>query len=107
MIRSFTAIALLGCAVAACCRDVEQGVVAPASQIVPSSVTALAASCSGCHAGGAIVSLDDWDAEQIEASLSAYRVDEAGTTVMHRLARGYSEGEVRAIAAYLGQAHGG
>lgn len=64
----------------------------------------LAAACSGCHAGPAegIVSLEGRDAETIVASLLAYKAETGDSTVMHRLARGYSDEEVRAIAAYLG-----
>ena len=61
----------------------------------------LAASCSGCHgAGNAIVSLDGLSAEAIATSLDRYRTED-GTTVMHRLARGYTEAQVQDIAAYL------
>jgi cytochrome c553 len=67
-------------------------------------VSALAASCSGCHAvsGGAIVDLSDYTEAKLRTALQTYRTDPEGTTVMHRLARGYSEEEVAAIASYLG-----
>ncbi|WOR16180.1 hypothetical protein RYZ27_05825 [Hyphomonas sp. FCG-A18] len=67
-------------------------------------VSALAASCSGCHAvsGGAIVDLSDYTEAKLKAALETYRTDMDGTTVMHRLARGYSEEEIAAIASYLG-----
>ncbi|MEN3949996.1 cytochrome C [Iodidimonas sp. SYSU 1G8] len=63
----------------------------------------LAASCGGCHArdGGAIVGLDTRDAGHIQTSLMAYKADAQGTSVMHRIARGYSEADIRMIAAYL------
>ena len=66
-------------------------------------VASLAAACSGCHAGPAkgIVSLKGMDAETMSAALMAYKADAKGGTVMHRLARGYSDEEVKAIAAYL------
>ncbi|MFN3233589.1 MAG: c-type cytochrome [Alphaproteobacteria bacterium] len=68
----------------------------------------LAAACSGCHAGFAegIVSLDGMDAETIAASLLSYKAAADGTSVMHRLARGYSEEDVRAIAAFLAAGEG-
>jgi len=67
-------------------------------------VSALAASCSGCHAvsGGAIVDLSDYTEGKLQAALQTYRTDLDGATVMHRLARGYSEEEIAAIASYLG-----
>ncbi len=57
--------------------------------------------CSGCHAPGgtAIVSLDGYSSEQIKARVNAYRGD--GGTVMHRMARGYSDVEIESIASYL------
>lgn len=75
---------------------------APALPIVTlSSVASLSASCSGCHASGqAIVSLDGMSAEAIATSLQRYRTEE-GTTVMHRMARGFTEAQIDEIAAYL------
>lgn len=64
---------------------------------------AIAAACSGCHAGPAegIVSLEDRDAKTIAGLLMQYKAEPDGGTVMHRLARGYSDEEIAAIAAYL------
>lgn len=64
----------------------------------------LAAVCSGCHTGEttAFASLAGLSAQEIQSKLSAYVEDEAGTTVMHRIARGYSETEIEAVATYLG-----
>lgn len=64
---------------------------------------ALAAACSGCHAGPAegIASLEDRDAETIVRLLLQYKAEPQGWTVMHRLARGYSDEQVKAVAAYL------
>lgn len=66
-----------------------------------SSVASLSASCSGCHASGqAIVSLNQFSAEAIATSLQRYRTED-GTTVMHRMARGFTEAQINDIAAYL------
>ena len=72
-----------------------------AAKILPGQ--ALASACSGCHAtgGSAISDLSAWAAADIAASLQAYKSDTGGMTVMHRLARGYSEGEIDLIADYL------
>ena len=40
-------------------------------------------------------------------ALSDYRNDAEGTTVMHRLMRGYSEADIEAISAYLGKGKAG
>ena len=63
----------------------------------------LASACSGCHAvsGSAISDLSEWSAESIAASMNAYKNDSEGMTVMHRLARGYSEDDIRQIAEFL------
>ncbi len=63
----------------------------------------LGVSCSGCHSdnGTALVPLTGRDAETLITQLTLYRDQETGTTVMHRLARGYTDAEIKAIATYL------
>lgn len=68
----------------------------------------LAASCTGCHAGPAgtataIPGLQGLSGDDIRARLEAYATEPEGTTVMHRIARGYSTAELDAIATYLGE----
>lgn len=65
--------------------------------------TTLSLACSGCHsmAGGAIPSLEGRPAASIRQSLLDYRTDADGTTVMHRMMRGYSEADIDAISTYL------
>jgi len=69
------------------------------------STAALAVSCSGCHGKGgrAIVSLEGLSADGIEARFLVYRSSTAGGTSMHRMARGYTEEQIRLIADYLGR----
>ena len=64
----------------------------------------LTLSCSGCHAqnGTAIVSLNGLPADYIERRMLEYKEQSRGTSVMHRLARGYSTEQIQAIAAELG-----
>ena len=64
----------------------------------------LAASCSGCHAGPGmgVPSLDRMDAAALLARLEFYKADTDGTTVMHRISRGYSQAQTEAISQYLG-----
>ena len=63
----------------------------------------LALACAGCHSGnsGAIASLSGYDQETLVVRLSDYKSDTTGTTVMHRLARGYSDEEIDLVSAYL------
>jgi len=65
----------------------------------------LSMACSGCHAdpGGAIVSLNGYDATQMRETLTRYRDEIDGTTVMHRLARGYSDEDIDLISEQLGR----
>lgn len=64
----------------------------------------LAASCSGCHAKNSeLASLDAMQADSIYRSLVAFQSGERHSTVMQRIALGYSESELRMLAEYLGQ----
>lgn len=64
----------------------------------------IALACSGCHSdqSGAIASLTDYRSDVMRDSLLNYKTDLDGTTVMHRLARGYSDADIELISAYLG-----
>lgn len=69
---------------------------------------ALSLSCSGCHSpeGGAITSLEGRTADNLRQALLMYYQDTDGTTAMHRMIRGYSEADIEAISAYLGEEKG-
>jgi cytochrome c553 len=73
----------------------------------------LAASCSGCHTQNngdgdddgndiAIPELNNLSAEQIRNSFRTYREHEE-STVMSRIAKGFSEEKINLLADYLGQ----
>ena len=68
-----------------------------------SAAAMLAAACSGCHAheGSAIIDLSALSREELAARLLTYKSEVNGATVMHRLARGYSEQDLATIAAYI------
>lgn len=63
----------------------------------------LALTCSGCHGGegGAIPDYGVLSRQALEARLLSYKQDASGTTVMHRLMRGYSDDEIAAVSRYL------
>ena len=66
-----------------------------------------AASCSGCHAAKAGVDtpvprLAGQDAAAIVAAMQAFRTAARPATVMDRIAKGFSDDEVKAIAAWFG-----
>jgi cytochrome c553 len=80
---------------------------AAAVQAEPAAAPPGAASCVGCHGaagrpgGGAIPSFAGWPAEEIAEAMRAYRTGERPATVMDRIARGFTEAESRAIAAWV------
>jgi len=68
---------------------------------------ASAASCSGCHAtsgktAGAVPKLDGRDPQEIAGLMRAFRAGERQATVMDRIAKGYSDAEIAALAAWFG-----
>jgi cytochrome c553 len=61
--------------------------------------------CVGCHGvrgtgSGAIPGIAGRPAIEIAATMNAFRANERAGTIMGRIARGYSEAEIAAIAAY-------
>jgi sulfide dehydrogenase cytochrome subunit len=65
-----------------------------------------ATSCSGCHPPSASVEakvppLRGRDPVEIVAAIQAFRSGERPSTVMGRIAKGFSDDETRAIAAWL------
>lgn len=57
--------------------------------------------CSGCHGESATVPPVGADARRIESAMLGFRSGERAATVMDRIARGYSESEIAALAAAL------
>lgn len=68
-----------------------------------SDAAQLAVTCSGCHSdqSGGIVSLTGYSEAALRTAFQRYKTEPDGTTVMHRLARGYSDENIAAISAYL------
>jgi cytochrome c553 len=65
-----------------------------------------ATSCSGCHAAGAaaassIPRLYGRNAGEIMTAMTGFRDGALPATVMNRIAKGFSDDELRAIAAWL------
>ena len=65
-----------------------------------------AASCSGCHsagtsAGSFISRLYGRDAGELMTAMTGFRDGSLLATVMSRIAKGFSDDELRAIAAWL------
>ena len=65
-----------------------------------------AASCSGCHTSGAAAAssvsrLYGRDANEITTAMTGFRDGSLPATVMNRIAKGFSDDELRAIASWL------
>jgi sulfide dehydrogenase cytochrome subunit len=64
--------------------------------------------CYGCHgpagAGmGAVPGIAGRDAAELTALMAAFRANERPATIMGRIARGYTEAEIAAIAGHFAQ----
>jgi cytochrome subunit of sulfide dehydrogenase len=77
-----------------------------ASTACAAEAPAGASSCSGCHAasdkaGNLIPGLRGRDPAELVAEMRAFRSGERPATIMDRIAKGYSEAEIEAIAAWF------
>lgn len=64
-----------------------------------------ALSCTGCHpidpkVNSPVTRLDGRDAEQITEAVLAFKAGKMPATVMDRIAKGFTDEEIRAIAAW-------
>jgi cytochrome subunit of sulfide dehydrogenase len=86
-----------------CMLAAAMAIAAPAWAVSPPG----AASCLGCHpvaAEGPVAPLSSLTAEQIETAMQAFRSDKRPATVMNRIAKGFTDDEVRAIAQWYSRA---
>ncbi len=99
-LRGFFAI-LSAVGLAACGANSANEAMPPATDLDRSAT--LAATCSGCHAGPetAMISLDGLSKEVLSDAMHRYKSELDGTTVMHRLARGYTDADIDAVSTYL------
>jgi sulfide dehydrogenase cytochrome subunit len=78
------------------------GLAAPAAAEAPLA----AESCLGCHGpagagAGAIPAIAGRDAAELRATMVAFRTNQRPGTIMGRVARGFTEAEIDAIAAHF------
>lgn len=88
----------------------DNGSGAAVSSPALSQAAALAATCSGCHgvdAGPEGTSLRTLKAEEIQTLMATFRRETGGFTVMHRLARGYTDAQIALIARHIASSGGG
>lgn len=77
-------------------------------QHVAVHIRSLAASCAACHGtnGNAVnakgaATLAGMNKNQLSSQLMAFKAGKATATVMHRHAKGLTDGEIKALAAYF------
>jgi cytochrome c553 len=81
-----------------------------AAETTPGAAPPGAASCSGCHAGQAGVDtpvprLMGRDSAQLQDAMQAFRAGRRPATVMDRIAKGFSDDEIKAIAKWFAAQH--
>jgi sulfide dehydrogenase cytochrome subunit len=95
-------IAVIGAVLAA-------GALAPAAVLAQQDATAgryVAANCANCHgthgvAKGAMPSLAGQKREQIVEQMRAFRDGKRPATLMHQLAKGYTDAQIEAVAEFF------
>jgi cytochrome c553 len=77
------------------------------AQIDPLQARSLAASCAACHgtdgrAQPAMVSLAGYNQNELVRKMQDYKADRVpAATIMHQLAKGYTDQQIEAIAGYF------
>ena len=107
------AAALLGLALAAApfARAQQPAPPAPAfapSNLTPEGVRAMAANCAACHgtqgraaAGSTVASLAGMSRDGMQQSMAQFKEGKRPASVMHQIAKGYSDAEIAAMADYF------
>lgn len=78
-----------------------------AANLTPLGVRALAANCAACHgtngvsAGGAVTGLAGADKDYFVAQMKAFKEGKREATLMHQIAKGYSDAEIAAMAGFF------
>ena len=74
-------------------------------------VRLLVSNCFNCHgtngvSAGVIDGLDELSAGRMSKALKQFKSGEKAATIMNRIAKGYSDAEIDAIATYIATANG-
>jgi cytochrome c553 len=85
---------------------VAMSIALPARAIDPNLGRNIAATCTSCHgangiSGGGIPSLAGQPSQALIAALQAFRAGTRPATVMQQLAKGYTDSQIEAVAAYF------
>jgi cytochrome subunit of sulfide dehydrogenase len=79
------------------------------SNLSPTGVRSLAANCAACHgtngvsAGGAIAALAGMNKEYFVNQMKLFKEGKREATLMHQIAKGYSDAEIAALAQYFSE----
>ena len=79
----------------------------PVSAFAADKGMVLALSCASCHgtngaSPGSIPRIHGRSAEYIEKAILQFKAGERPATVMNRIAKGYTDEEIKLLSAYLG-----
>ena len=79
----------------------------PVSAFAADKGMVLALSCASCHgtngaSPGSIPRIQGRSAEYIEKAMLQFKAGERPATVMNRIAKGYTDEEIKLLSAYLG-----
>ncbi len=78
-----------------------------ASNLTPNGVRSIAASCAACHGtngnsvGGAIPGIAGLNKEYFVNQMKAFKEGKREATIMHQLAKGYSDAEIAALGDFF------
>ena len=79
-----------------------------ASNVAPKGVASMATACAMCHgsggmpaAGSTVAPLAGRPAQGTIDAMKAFKEGKREATIMHQIAKGYSDAEIAAIAAYF------
>lgn len=102
-------------------KNVATGLAAAAAIVVCASaaqaaempdVRILVTNCFNCHGTngmsvGVIDELDQLPARRITSKMIEFKTDKKASTIMNRIAKGYNEAEIEAMAQYIEKANAG
>ena len=79
---------------------------APAGRAQDTAARSLAATCANCHgtngvSRGEVVSLAGMPAADLVQAFAEFRAGNRPATIMHQIAKGYTDDQVRLIAAWF------
>ena len=78
------------------------------ANLTPAGVRSLAANCAACHGtqgravnGSSVESLAGRNRDDLAKAMAQFKSGQKPATVMHQIAKGYSDAEVAALADYF------